>query len=123
MIKRHTDSIAHATNGLFWALQTQPNYRVHLVLALIAVLGGVFFSISYNEWLTIIVFIITGLIVETLNTSIEKMGDAVDKNVNEDIKISKDVSAAAMLLVALGAIVVSSIIFIPKILQFLGMGF
>ena len=123
MIKRHADSIEHATYGLFWALQTQPNYRVHLLLTLIAILGGAFFHISYNEWLTIIVFIITGLIVETLNTSIEKLGDAVDKNFNEDIKISKDVSAAAMLLVALEAIVVSSIIFIPKILEFLGMGF
>jgi len=50
------------------------------------------------------------------------MGDAIDKNYNEDIKISKDVSAGAMLLIAVGAVVVSSIIFIPKILFFLGMG-
>ena len=123
MIKRHTDAIGHATDGLMWAIRTQPNYRIHLLLTLTAILGGMFFHITYNEWLIIIVFIITGLIVETLNTSIEKMGDAVDKNFNEDIKISKDVSAAAMLLVSLGAILVSGIIFIPKILLFLGIGF
>ena len=122
MIKRHADSIGHATNGLLWAISTQHNYRIHFLLAFIAVLGGIFFHISYNEWLTIVVFIITGLVVETFNTSIEKMGDAIDKNYNEDIKISKDVSAGAMLLIAVGAVVVSSIIFIPKILFFLGMG-
>lgn len=123
MIKRHADAIGHAMEGLSWAICTQPNYRVHLLLTLTAILGGIFFHITYNEWLIIIVFIITGLIVETLNTSIEKMGDAVDKNFNEDIKISKDVSAAAMLLVSLGALLVSSIIFIPKIFLFLGMSF
>jgi diacylglycerol kinase len=122
MIKRHADSIGHATDGLLWAIRTQHNYKVHLFLTLIAILAGVFFHISYNEWLTITVFIITGLIVETINTSIEKMGDAVDKNFNEDIKISKDVSAGAMLLVSIGALIVSSIIFIPKILLYVGMG-
>ncbi|MDA1316881.1 MAG: diacylglycerol kinase family protein [bacterium] len=123
MIKRHADSIGHATDGLLWAFRTQPNYRVHALLTLLALAGGAFFRISYNEWLLIVVFIFTGLIIETINTSIEKMGDAVDKSYNEDIKISKDVSAAAMLIVALGALVVSSIIFIPKILIYLGMSF
>lgn len=120
MIKRHADSLGHAMDGLIWAVKTQVNYRIHIFLVVITIIGGFLCRVSYSEWLIIIIFIITGLIIETINTSIEQLGDAIDTNFNKHIKRAKDVSAAAMLLFALGALVVSSIIFIPKIVTLFG---
>ena len=37
MFKKHTISFKNAFNGLIWALKTQPNYRIHLSLSLIAI--------------------------------------------------------------------------------------
>lgn len=116
MIKRHANSIGHAVDGMLWAFRTQPNYKTHFSLILLSIIIGWFLEISYLEWMAILITSLLGIIIETVNTAIEKMGDAIDTNYNENIKISKDVSASAMLLYALGAIIVAAVIFIPKLI-------
>ena len=119
MIRKHADSIGHALDGLVWAIRTQHNYRVHFFLIILSVIAGFLLEIKYHEWLIILSLSMLGLIIETFNTAIEKVGDAVDLNYNQHIKIAKDVSAAAMLIYSIGAAVGASMIFIPKILVLL----
>ena len=57
-----------------------------------------------------------GLAIETINTAIEETTDAIDIKIREDIKIAKDVSAAAMLIYAIGATIIALMIFVPKIM-------
>ena len=118
-IKKHTISVKHALDGIAWSLSTQPNYRIHLACSLIALLLGVILEISYLEFLIIIMLIVIGLVIETINTAIEAATDAIDTKIREDIKITKDVSAAAMLIFAVGSLIIAGIIFIPKILALL----
>lgn len=115
MFKRHTVSFKNAYNGLIWSLKTQPNYRIHLCLSLTAILAGFLLKISYFEFLIIIFLITLGLVIETINTAIEEATDAIDTKIREDIKIAKDVAAAAMLIFAAGSVIIASIIFVPKI--------
>lgn len=118
MIKKHTISIKNAWNGLKWAITTQPNYRIHILLSVLALGGGWFFRITYPEFLTIGVLIIMGFTIETINTAIEEASDAIDTKWREDIKITKDVSAGAMLAFALGALIIAAVIFVPRIIVF-----
>ncbi|MFA5136646.1 MAG: diacylglycerol kinase family protein [Patescibacteria group bacterium] len=121
MMHKHRISVQNAWNGLVWALKTQPNYRIHLFLAFCAVIGGIIFRITYEEFLVIAVLITIGLSVETINTALEAATDAIDTSWREDIKIAKDVSAGAMLIFALGAFFISCIIFLPKIVAVFGL--
>ncbi len=120
MIRKHHISFKNAWRGLRWALETQPNYKIHLTLSTLALLGGWFFKISYGEFLTIVTLIIVGLTIETVNTAIEETNDAIDTKWRTDIGIAKDVAAGAMLMFALGAVVIALVIFIPKILTVFG---
>jgi|GEM_PF-4747695 undecaprenol kinase (EC 2.7.1.66) len=43
-------SFAWALNGLGYVLRTQRNMKIHLVMAGLAVAGGVFFKITRGEW-------------------------------------------------------------------------
>lgn len=115
-INKHKVSVFNAFNGIVWAFKTQPNYQIHVTIALIVVFLGLFFNVSTAEWLVLILTISMGLVIETLNTAIEKTTDAITKEWREEIKIAKDVSAAAMLTHAVGAIIIGLIIFIPKML-------
>lgn len=115
MFKRHTISIKHALDGLIWSLKTQPNYRIHLFLSLVSLIFSFIYKISYFEFLLILFLITVGLVIETINTGLEQTTDAIDKKIREDIKIAKDVSAAAMLIYAIGASIIALIIFLPKI--------
>lgn len=119
-MKRHALSFKHAFNGLLFAFRTQPNYKIHFLLSFAALIGASFFRISYFEFLIIVLFIFLGLAIEMVNTAVEATCDAIDKNHREDIKIAKDISAAAMLLFSIGAFVVACIIFIPKIISYFG---
>lgn len=118
MLKKHTISFENAFNGLVWSLKTQPNYRIHLSLSLVSLGLGFWLKISHIEYLIIIFLITVGLVIETINTAIEEATDAIDTKIREDIKITKDVSAAAMLIYAIGATVIALMIFLPKILIF-----
>lgn len=117
MIKKHTISIKNAWHGLRWALSTQPNYRVHVLLSFLAIIGGMFFHISQGEFLTVFVLITLGFSIETINTAIEETTDAIDTKVRPDIGLAKDVAAGAMLVFAIGAFLIACFIFIPRIFQ------
>lgn len=118
MIRKHTISFKHAFEGLVAALTSQPNYRIHFSLSLISILGGIYFRISYFEFLILGTLITVGLVVETVNTAIEETCDAIDEAIRPDIKIAKDTAAAAMLIFAIGSSIVAGCIFIPRIILF-----
>jgi len=117
MIRKHTISFKHAFDGLVAAFVSQPNYRIHFFLSALSLVGGFYFHIRSEEFLTIGVLITLGLVIETINTAIEETCDAIDETIRPDIKIAKDTAAGAMLLFAIGATVLASIIFIPHIIQ------
>lgn len=115
-LRKHTISVRHALDGINYALNSQPNYQIHLLLATLAILAGIYFRISYIEWLVILLLITMGLVIETINTALEATCDAIDLEKREDIRIAKDLAAGAMLFFAIGACILASIILLPKIL-------
>lgn len=115
-LRKHTISFRNALNGVMFCLKTQPNYQIHLFFAIISLLAGMILKISYYEYFMVIFLITVGLVIETINTAIEQATDAIDTKWREDIGHAKDIAAGAMLIFAIGATIISGIIFIPKIL-------
>ncbi|MCX7996750.1 MAG: diacylglycerol kinase family protein [Patescibacteria group bacterium] len=112
---KHARSFGYAFEGISWALRTQPNYQIHVFLAVLSLVAGYVLGISYAEFLFILAMIFIGLAIETVNTAIEQLADAIDKNYNKHIKIAKDVAAGAMLFFSIGAAITAGIIFLPKL--------
>ncbi len=112
-LRQHHISFKNAFAGLLWAVKTQPNFRVHLVLSSLAVWLGVYLHITREEFLVIIFTILLGLSGEMINTALESMTDLITKEWRQEAKIAKDVAAGMMLLIAMGAVVVAYIIFTP----------
>lgn len=119
MSHSHSISFRHAWDGLAHATSTQPNFTVHLFLSILAILAGFILKISGLEWIIISLTIAIGLVIELVNTAIESTVDLITRRHHRLAKIAKDTAAAAMLVYALGAIVVAAIIFIPKIWRFI----
>jgi diacylglycerol kinase (ATP) len=118
-MKKLIRSFGYAFKGLSYATKTQLNFRIHLVAALITVFMGYALNVSVNEWLWLILCIALVLIIELLNTALEVLTDLVSPDYNKLAGHVKDVSAGAVVVTALFAIVTGSIIFIPKILLLL----
>ena len=108
-------SFGFAWNGIKDCFLTQANFRIHLLLAVLAILLGILLHISKTEWLFVLLCIAIVLLAEMLNTAIEKLCDVVEKNFHPTIKLIKDISAGAVLVTALVSLITGIIIFLPKL--------
>jgi diacylglycerol kinase len=104
-----------ALQGIRHATVTQLNFRVHLVVTLVAVYMGYALNISVNEWQWIILSIALVLMAELFNTAIEFLTNLVSPGYNELAGHVKDISAGAVLISAIFALITGLIIFLPKL--------
>jgi len=93
---------------------------VHTLAAIVALLLGWFFHVSPWEWCFLIVVIALVLAAEMVNTAMERLSDVAEPNQNETIRVVKDVSAGMVLVCAMGALAVGIVIFLPKLIDFIG---
>ena len=107
--------ISYAINGIKTAFKTEVNFKTHLAATFLVVLSGWFFEISAIEW--IFIAGCTGLVIsmEMMNTAVEYLVDFVSPEIHVTAGKIKDISAGAVLTVALTALIVGLIIFIPKV--------
>jgi diacylglycerol kinase (ATP) len=115
-MKKLLHSFGYAFKGLAYATKTQLNFRVHLVATVIAVAIGYALHISVNDWQWIILSITLVLVAELFNTAIEALTDLVSPEYNDLAGHVKDVSAGAVTLAAVFALIMGLIIFLPKLL-------
>lgn len=91
------------------------NFRVHLFLMVTVFLLSAYFSISKVEWTSIILCCLAVIVTEIINTAVENICDLISKDFHPLIKNIKDISAAAVLISAIGSCIIGCIIFLPKI--------
>jgi diacylglycerol kinase (ATP) len=115
-MRKFIRGFGYAFNGIWHAAVTQLNFKVHLVAAVVAVCGGWALHISPDEWLWIILCIGIVLAAELFNTAIEFLTDLVSPEYNKKAGLVKDMSAGAVLVIAICALIIGLIIFVPKLL-------
>lgn len=121
ILLQHHISFKNAFSGLRWAVTTQPNFRVHIVLSLIALFLCKELGVSQIEGAIIVFTIVLGLASEMINTALESMTDLITTEWRKEAKIAKDVAAGMMLTVAFGAVLVAMLILGPKLLVRFGL--
>jgi diacylglycerol kinase len=112
------NSFRFAFNGLSLVIREQQNFRIHLLAACIVVVAGIFTGLSGTEWCIVVILIFLVLAMEALNSAIEKLVDFVSPEYHKQAGAVKDISAAAVLLTAISAVVAGLIIFLPRLISF-----
>jgi diacylglycerol kinase (ATP) len=109
-------SFKYAFSGISYVLQTSRNFKIQLIFAVTSLMIGFLLQISLSNYLILIATIMSVLILEILNTSIESIVDlVVKKEFSSLAKISKDASAGAVLLASINSVIIAVYIFLPKI--------
>ena len=96
-------------------LRTQPNFLVHVTLAVAALVLGVVLRLGPTEFAVIVLTVALVMVTECVNTALEALSDLVSPGYHPLIKRAKDVSAAAVLIGAIGALVVAALLFVPRL--------
>lgn len=106
-------SMRVAVRGLGVMLRTQVNARIHLGMTLVVVIAGLWLELGRAEWLWIVVAIVVVWVAEGLNTALERLADALSPEHHPLVRQAKDVAAAAVLMAAIGAVIIGLLVFGP----------
>lgn len=115
-IKNRIKGFGHALNGLVYFFKDTSNIPIYLLATAVVVALGFWVELDRNEWLWIVVGILSMYIAEIFNSSIEKVVDKASPEHSELAKHSKDMAAAGVLLTAVAATTIGLFIFIPHFL-------
>ncbi len=97
--------------GLSRGFRQERNFRVHGLVAVAVVAAGGLLGVSIWEWCLLTLCITGVLAAEIFNTALETLARAITRDYQADIEDALDISSAAVLIAAGGAVVVGAVIF------------
>lgn len=115
-IKRLFKSFIYAFRGLAKVFKEEQNLRLQAIAAFFIVFFAWYFSIKPLEWALLIISISLVILMEIVNSAIERATDVLKPRINSYVKEIKDIMAAAVMFASFAAIIVGLIIFWPYII-------
>ena len=118
-VRGRLKSTVHASDGIIEMLRSQHNAWVHAAATLGVTVAGLVFGVTASEWCFLVLVMVLVWVAEGLNTAFEFMCDVASPEFHPLVAKSKDVAAGAVLLSAVGAVIIGLIVFLPYLLSYL----
>ena len=118
--KRLRNSFKYASYGIIQSYKGEQNLRIHSIIAILVIIFGLFFKISYLEWFVCLILIGLVLMAEFFNTAIEYVVDLASPKIHPLARAAKDTASAGVLIMTIISAIIGLIIFIPKIIDWIG---
>ena len=110
-------SFVHAGRGVAVMLASQHNAWIHATATVLVIVAGLMLRIPAASWCLLTLAAASVWVAEAMNTAFEFLCDVASPDFHPLVKKSKDVAAGAVLLSAVGAIIVGAIVFRPYLLR------
>lgn len=109
------DKFKYAFSGLKECLKDK-SILIQFILGVMAIIGGLIIKLDYYEWLSFIICI--GLVVsfEIFNSIIEHLCDLYTLEINNKIKIIKDLGSAGVLFSSICSLIICILCILRRIL-------
>ncbi|WP_282925994.1 diacylglycerol kinase [Helcococcus kunzii] len=109
-------SFNNAINGIVESVNTERNMKVHIISAILVMAVSFILDFTRVELIIIAITMMLVIVAELINTSIETLTDlASGGKYNELAKKTKDISAGAVMLMAINSVFVGYLLLYPKI--------
>lgn len=110
-------SFKYAIKGLSYVFRHEQNFRIQAVLGVTIILLTLFLKIPVTQAAILILVVIMVLVLELFNTVTERLIDVLRPRLHHYVEVIKDLTAAAVFIASLGAIVIGLLIIGPYILR------
>jgi undecaprenol kinase len=101
--------------GLGHILRNEKNFQNELAISFVVILAMIYFQVTRTETVALVIVIAGVLIMELLNTVVERVVDILKPRIHPYARLIKDLMAAIVLISAIFAVVIGLIIFLPYI--------
>lgn len=105
------DSFNAAIEGFLHVLRTQRNMRIHFIIAVLALILGVYLNFSRIEIMILCLTVGFVLVAEMFNTVVEFLLDGLVDRRDERTKVIKDISAGTVLVASINAMIMAYFLF------------
>jgi len=116
--RRFVKSFKYAFEGVHYAFKNDQNLLVHLIVAFIVINISIALRVTPSQMAILGLTMMMVITAEMINSAIEKMVDLITKEHRQEAKIAKDVAAGMVLVTALAAAIIGTLIFFPYLLKF-----
>ncbi len=116
-LSRLIKSFKYAGRGLLKIYKEEQNLQIQLIMAGLVFIFGIIMRIAYRDWAILSLAIALVLLMEIINSAIERVADALEPKISKYAKEIKDIMAGAVFLASIVAVLVGLFIFGPYIKQ------
>jgi diacylglycerol kinase (ATP) len=107
----------NATEGILQAAKTQPHLKFHLLAAFSVLLCCFIIGLDKYEFAIIALITIVVIVAEMFNSALEAVVDLATQELKILARTAKDISAGAVLISAIGALVIGYLILGPHLIK------
>lgn len=115
MPKKFIKSFKYAGAGARHAFQTQRNLWIHFFVALFVLALALWVGVNWLEFLVLVVVVFNVIAVEMFNTAIEELTNILSPEHRKEAALAKNVAAGAVLVMAIGAVIIGLMVFLPRL--------
>jgi diacylglycerol kinase len=115
--KRFFKSFKYAFEGIHYAFKNDQNLFIHLLFAFLVINVSIYLRVLPYQMAILGLTMMMVITAEMINSAIEKMVDLITKEHRQEAKIAKDVAAGMVLVTALAAAIIGTLIFLPYVLK------
>lgn len=115
--KARIKSFKFAFKGIKTMLCSQHNAWIHFIATLFICLLGLYFHFTKLEWCCIVLAVMAVWTAEALNTAFEFLADVASPEFHPMVEKAKDIAAGAVLISAIGSMIIGMLILIPYLKQ------
>lgn len=114
-VKRRARSFGYALAGIGYVMRTQHNAWIHALINLAAVALAFWLGASTLEWAILVLAMVAVWVAEFVNTAVEAVVDLTTDKPAPLAAAAKDVAAGAVLVAAVGAVLVGLLVLGPSL--------
>lgn len=117
-VKEFIDSFNYAVSGIMAAMKMEKSLRFHYIAAITVILLSTFFNLTRIEFMILMFTVVLVVVLEMMNTALEKTVDMITVEYHPLARVIKDVSAGAVLIASFNALIVGYLLFFDRLNPF-----
>ena len=111
--KRLWKSFGYAIKGLVKTFKEEQNLKIQISVAIVVLIFAAVWDVNRYEWIILVLVIGLVILMEIANSAVERITDILKPRLNHYVKEIKDITAAAVLVASILAVVVGIMVFWP----------
>ena len=118
-MKKLVKGVGHALDGIYYCISSERNIKIQLVISLSIILLAIVLPIYLLEKLLLISMCFVVLVLEMINTGVERLVDVLSPEYNKQYGIIKDVFAGVVVVGSILAVIVGFLILYEPLISLL----